>query len=47
MSIILVRAWINILGLVVFVNEAGEVLPERQKPEDANRLVARMGVRGP
>ena len=45
-SIIFVRAWINIIGLVVLVYEAGEVLPERQKPENANRLVALMGVKG-
>ena len=45
-SIIFVRAWINTLGLVVLVYEAGEVLPERQKPENANRLVACMGAKG-
>ena len=46
MSIILMRAWINIIGLVVLVYEAGEVLPEWQKPKNANRLVACMGSKG-
>jgi hypothetical protein len=46
-SIIIVRAWIKQHRVCSMCKRKVEVLPECQKHEDANRNVARMGVRGP
>jgi hypothetical protein len=45
--VIFMRAWIKHLRVSSMYKRKGVVLPEWQKPEDANRNVAHMRVRGP